>query len=342
MLAVCTGVRSSTSASEPALLPAQFAHSSLAHSTAAAQRPGQTRMTRLRADLLILLAAALWGVSFYFQKTAMETVGPLLFVACRTATAFLALLPIAFLEARRTPFPLPRPLVRLAVAAGLAFFAGAAIQQAGLITATVVNTGFLTALYVVITPVLAWLLLKRRPSLILWPAVALAFLGVWLLGGGGLAGFTWGDGLVALSAVAWSLRLLITSASSDHDRPVAFTTIAFAVVAVCAAVPAVLFEPIDFATLAAAAPAILYVGVLSGAVTFTLLAVALKHTPPGEASILLSVEVLFAAAAGVILLDERLPPVGWLGAALMFMAVLLVQSGPYLSRQRRRQRPIHE
>jgi drug/metabolite transporter (DMT)-like permease len=291
-------------------------------------------MTRLRADLLILLAAALWGVSFYFQKTAMATIGPFLFVACRTFIAGLALMPLALVEARRAARPLSPRVSWLAAAAGIAFFAGAATQQAGLITATVVNTGFLTALYVVVTPLLAWAFLKRRPNAVVWPAVALSFLGVWLLGGGGLAAFTIGDMLVALSAFAWSIRLLITSTAAEHDRPVAFTAIAFAVVAALAIGPALAFETIDVAALQAALPAILYVGVLSGAVTFTLMAIAMKHTPPGEASVLLSVETLFAAAAGVVLLGERLPPIRWLGAGLMFAAVLLIQAGPLFGRFR--------
>jgi drug/metabolite transporter (DMT)-like permease len=168
----------------------------------------------------------------------------------------------------------------------------------------------------------------------------LAFVGVWLLGGGSIGGLSTGDTLVAASALAWSAHLLVVSGAASHGRPIAFTAIQFATVAVCAPPLAILFEPVGPAALAAAAPSILFVGVLSSALTFTILAAALRHTPPGEASILLSTEVLFAAAAGVIFLGDRLTPVGWAGAALMFAATLLVQAGPRLLRAKETPLPV--
>ena len=98
--------------------------------------------------------------------------------------------------------------------------------------------------------------------------------------------------------------------------------------AAIAAIAALLFEPISAEALARASGAILYVGVLSSALTFTLLAIAMKHTPASEAAVLMSMETLFAALAGALLLGERLPPIGWFGAALLFAASLLVQLTP--------------
>jgi len=291
-------------------------------------------MLRLKADLLLLLAAAIWGVAFYFQKTAMEHVGPFLFVASRTMLAALCLVPVALLEARRAAVPWSPRFVHVAVGAGLAFFGAATLQQTGIITATVTNSGFLTALYVVFTPLLAWIVLGRPPTAYVWPAIGLAFVGTWLLGGGTLEGFSYGDGLIALSAVVWAAHMLITSSASPFARPVAFTAIQFAIVGICALAVAIAVEPISIASLYAAAPAIAFVGILSSALTFTMLAIALKHTPPSEAAILVSMETLFAAAAGAILLGERLPPIGWIGAGLMFFATLLVQAGPIIERRR--------
>ncbi len=291
-------------------------------------------MHRLRADLLLLFAAAIWGIAFYFQKTAMEHVGPFLFVASRATLAAICLAPLALLEARRAVIPWSSGLVRISIAAGLAFFGAATVQQAGIVTATVTNSGFLTALYIIFTPLIAWIVLGRLPTVYVWPAVGMAFIGTWLLGGGTLAGFSYGDGLVATSAIVWAAHMLITSRASPFARPVAFTAIQFAVVAVCSLAVAIALEPISVAALVAAAPAIGFVGILSSALTFTLLAIALKHTPPSEAAILVSMETLFAAAAGAILLGERLPPIGWIGASLMFMATLLIQIGPMIERRR--------
>jgi drug/metabolite transporter (DMT)-like permease len=291
-------------------------------------------MRRLQADLLLLLAAAIWGVAFYFQKTAMAHIGPFLFIAARGLIAATCLLPLAFVEHRRVRIPWSMGLVKIGLAGGVAFLAGAALQQTGMVTATVTNAGFLTGLYVVATPIVSWLLFKRRPENYVWPAVALAFVGIWLLGGGTLSGFSFGDMLIALSSLVWAVHMLITSLATPYGRPVAYTAMQFASVGTGAVVLTILFEQNTFEGFLNALPSIAYVGVLSSAVTFTLLAIALKATPPTEASILMSMEMLFAAAAGVVLLGEWLPPIGWLGAALMFSATLLVQIGPMLKKHR--------
>ncbi len=286
-------------------------------------------MSRLQADILLVVAAALWGLGYFFQKTAMADIGPFTFIASRATIAAVCLAIVAVFEARRAPAAAPSSFVRIALIAGVLFFTAAALQQHGLVTATVTNAAFLTALYVVTTPLMAWLIFRRTPSRAVWPAVVLAFLGVWLLGGGSAGGFTQGDTLVAVSALAWSAHLLALSRAAGHHRPITFTAIQFAVVAACAIVCALIFEPVSVAALKAAAPAILYVGFVSTALTFTLMAAALRRTPPAEASILISTEVLFAAAGAFLFLGDRLTPVGWIGAALMFAATLLVHAAPW-------------
>lgn len=298
-------------------------------------------MHRLQADLLLLFAAAIWGTAFYFQKTAMEHIGPMLFLAARGALALLTLAPFALVEAHRAAWQWPRKLTGLGVAAGAAFLVAGALQQTGLMTATVTNAGFLTALYVIITPLLSWAFLSMRPPAVVWPAVLLAFVGTWLLGGGTLGGFSRGDWLIAASAALWAVHLLITGASVPFARPIAFTAIQFAFLSACAMAAAVVTEPVHLESVLAALPAIAYVGILSSALTFTLLAVALRHTSAAEASVLVSTETLFAALAGLVLLDEQLTPVGWLGAGLMFTATLLVQLGPYFRPRSGRERDHH-
>jgi drug/metabolite transporter (DMT)-like permease len=297
-------------------------------------------MSRIQADILLVVAAAIWGFAYLFQKTAMADIGPLTFVASRAIIATIVLTIIASFEARRAPAPMPRSLIRTGIIAGVLFFLAAFLQQSGLVTATVTNTGFLTALYVVTTPLMAWLVFRRRLNPIIWPAVALAFAGVWLLGGGSISGLSTGDILVAASALGWSAHLLVVSGAASHGRPIAFTAIQFAAVAMCALPLAIAFEPISLPALTAAAPSILFVGVLSSALTFTLMAAALRYTPPAEATILVSTEVLFAALAGALFLGDRLTPIGWVGAALMFAATLLVQAGPRLLRTKEIPLPV--
>ena len=296
-------------------------------------------MTRLRADLLLLTVALIWGLAFVFQKTAMQHIGPFTFLAARALLAALVLGILAIREPRhpeiqRSRAPSDVSLWPAATLAGLAFFIAAILQQAGIITATVTNAGFLTGLYVVITPLLMWIVFAKLPPAHVWPAIALAFAGTWLLGGGTIAGFSNGDWLIALSAVFWACHILIVSRAARLERPITFTAIQFAVVAFVAGIGAALLEKTAPTALLAALPEIAYVGLLSSALTFTVLAVALRHTPAVEASILVSLETAFAALAGALLLGESLGLIAWIGAVMMLTATLIVQIGPSLRMRR--------
>jgi drug/metabolite transporter (DMT)-like permease len=298
-------------------------------------------MNRLTADLILLFAAAVWGLAFYFQKAAMADIGPFLFIAARASVAALALAPLAALEWRVRARQAGRPridgaaLLKLGLLGGVFFFIGAAFQQVGLKTATVTNAGFLTGLYVVITPFILWLTVGRIPSAWGWTAIALAFTGTWALGGGTVGGFSYGDTLIAICAIFWAIHMVVTGRSPRFGLPMTFTFFQFTTVAAIGAAAAFLCEPVSVDALVRAAGPIFYVGLLSSALTFTLLAIAMKHTPPAEAAVLVSMETLFAALAGAMLLGERLPPIGWAGAALLFAASLLVQLAP-------RSKPVFE
>jgi drug/metabolite transporter (DMT)-like permease len=283
-------------------------------------------MNRLRADLLLLGASVIWGFAFVFQKHALEFIGPFGFIAARSLVAVITLAPFAWLEARRAaPVSLPA-MMPLAVLAGICFFAGLALQQIGLYTATVTNAGFLTALYVVMTPLIAWAWHRSAPRAVVWYAVALSFAGAWLLGGGSMHALVRGDVLIAISAVFWALQMVLTGALARHERPILLMLLQFAVMTVLGAVAAeISTESLSLQALRGAGTAIVYTGVLSSALTFTLLAWAMKYTTSSEAAVLVSTESLFSALGGALLLGERLPAIGWLGAALMIGAVLLVQ-----------------
>jgi len=291
-------------------------------------------MTRLQADLLLIVAAAIWGLAFVFQKAASDHVGPMTFIAARGAMAALALAPLAWLEWRRAEKADAPGLGRIALGAGALFFLAGWLQQFGIATTTVTNSSFLTSLYVIFTPLLLWGLTGRAPSALVAVAVALAMAGTWGLGGGGLSGFGTGDALVATSAILWAAHMIATGRSARFGLPLTFTCLQFIVVAVMAGASAMVFETPTVSGLVGAWASILFVGLLSSALTFTLLAVAMKHTPASEAAILVSTETVFAAVAGAVLLGERLPLIGWVGCALMMAATILVQLAPTLDRKR--------
>jgi drug/metabolite transporter (DMT)-like permease len=293
---------------------------------------------RLIADAALVFTAVIWGFAFVFQKSAMSFVGPLAFIAARAVVAAVALGPLAYHECRRAPQGALRGLLPVAVLGGIAFFGGAWLQQAGLVTATVTNTGFLTALYVVITPFIAWAVNGTAPGRLVWPAAALSALGTWLLGGGTLSRFSQGDFLVALSAFVWAAHVVITARAAHHGRPITFNTVQFVVVALLALPASTLLETTTLHGLRAAALDIAYVGLLSSALTFTIFTAALKHTPPSEGAVIASTETLFAALAAFWLLGERLAPVAWSGAALILTATVLVQIGGAAAARRLRVR----
>jgi drug/metabolite transporter (DMT)-like permease len=289
-------------------------------------------MRRLHADILLLMAAAIWGLAFVFQKSAMDHISECLFIAARGFVASAALAPLAWLEGQRQPRAADlRTVLPIALAGGAAFFLGAIFQQIGLRTTSIGNTGFLTGLYVIVTPFLMWVLTRHAPSRLVWLAVALSFVGTWLLGGGTLTGFSFGDLLVAICALFWAGHMVIVGRSSGFDRPITFTAIQFAVVGTLGLLGAILTEPLTIGGmikgLSGAAGSIAYVGLLSSALTFTLLAVAMKHTPTSEAAIIVSLEAVFAALAGALLLGERLSWIACAGAAMILIATLIVQIG---------------
>ena len=292
-------------------------------------------MSRARAGLCLLVAAFIWGTAFVAQQTAMEDIGPWLFTGLRYTMSALIVLPFALREARRGQ-TLGGTGLQLMAVVGLAFFAGAILQQIGLMTTTVTNTGFLTGLYVVMVPFIAWALLRRAPHFIVWPAAVLSLGGTWLLGGGSFAALNEGDWLVLIGAVFWALHVALLGLGAQRTgRPVTFACAQFVIAGTIALAVGLATEPLNMDALMGAAPELLYAGVISGGIGFTLQAIGQQHTPPGDAAVILSGEALFAALAGGILLGDRLGLLGWIGCAAILTAILLVELIPLAIRRRR-------
>jgi drug/metabolite transporter (DMT)-like permease len=291
-------------------------------------------MNRLRADLLLLLTAFIWGTAFIAQKNANESMAPVLFVGSRFLLSALALIPLAWYEARKGTIPLSRKDIVQALLVGLCLFSGAALQQIGLMTTTATNGGFLTALYVVIVPFVVWLLMRQPPRGIVVLACAISIAGAWLLADNGQAR-TWslGDMLVVAADLAWAVAIVLVSIFLQRShRPFFLSFVQYAVTAVLGLAAGLIFEPVSMPGIASALPAILYAGLLSGGVAYTLQIVAQKHTPAAEAALIMSLESVFAALAGAVLLQERLTLLATVGCALILLGVVVVEAGPALLR----------
>lgn len=291
-------------------------------------------MSRPRANLLLLLAGAIWGMGFVAQSTAMASLGPLLFVALRFAVATLAVLPLALRESRRAERALgPREWATFA-GIGLLLTGGMIVQQIGMQWTSVTNAGFLTGLYVVMVPFFSVLLLRQWPHGVVWPGAALAFAGIFFLSGGELSAMTRGDWLNIVCACFWAVQVLfIGRHAALSGRPIALAISQFAICATVAFTGALLFEHLAWAGVADALPEILYAGIISGGVAFTLQIIGQRYTTAPQAAIFLSTEAVFAALFAAIVLGERLPPSGLLGCGMIFAAILIVELVPMLTRR---------
>ncbi len=292
-------------------------------------------MTRVQANLVLLLAAAIWGGGFVAQSTAMHAIGPFWFIGLRFAIATIVVLPFAWLEDRRTAAPLGRRQKLSFVFVGIALFGGAATQQLGLLTTTVTNSSFITGLYVVFVPVIAVVFLRRPPHWIIWPAALLALVGIYLLSGGSLSRLTAGDLLTVVCALFWALQITLAgSALEETGRPLGLSATQFAVTAVAGLAVAAAIEPISLAAVRGAFWEILYVGIFSSGLAFALQLLGQRYTTASQAAIFLSSEALFGASLGALLLGETISPLGYVGCGLMFSAMLMVELVPELVRRR--------
>ncbi|MBW9115354.1 DMT family transporter [Rhizobium cauense] len=292
-------------------------------------------MTRIQANLLLLLAAAIWGGGFVAQSTAMKAIGPFWFIGLRFMIAAIAVLPFMLLEARKASVKTAPRHLKLYLLIGLALFGGATTQQIGLQTTTVTNSSFITGLYVVIVPLIAVVFLRRSPHWIIWPGAIMAVSGIYLLSGGQLSALTTGDLLTVVCAIFWAGQITLAGITvSETGRPLALSTAQFAITGICALAVAVVIEPISWAAVWAAAPEILYVGIFSSGVAFSLQIIGQRYTTSSQAAIFLSSEALFGASLGALLLGETMPPLGYAGCALMFTAMLLVEVVPEIARRR--------
>lgn len=292
-------------------------------------------MSRIQANIVLLIAAAVWGGGFVAQATAMETLGAMWFIGLRFAIAALATVPFVIREARKAEAPAGPKAIRAFILIGLALFGGAATQQFGLLTTSVTNSGFLTGLYVIIVPILFVVFLRRKPHWIIWPAAVMAVSGIYLLSGGDLGALNSGDVLTIICGVFWAIQVtLIGYFLERHGRPLLLSCIQFTVCAVLGLAIAYVTEPIDLKGLTEALPEVIYSGLFSSGLAFVLQVIGQRYTTAPQAAIFLSSESLFAAAAGAIFLGEKLTTTGYFGCAIIFTAMLIVEIVPELTRRR--------
>ena len=285
-------------------------------------------MNRTTANLAILAAAAIWGLAFVPQQTAMKTLSPMWFLTLRFLLSMVVTAPFLVFEQKRAQaLPTGRAWRMILTVAGV-FLVANILQQISLITTSVTNAGFITSLYILFTPLVAMALTHERPGASVWPAAGLGLFGAWLLGGGG-ADFVVGDVLLMFGAVLWATQIVLIGKTMKYvNRPLLLVMVQYAAIVVGAGSWAVAFDPISWDAIGAAWKEILYAGVISGGIGYTLQAMAQRHTHASDAAIIFATEAPFAALFGVWLLGDTLGLGQWAGSAAIFVAVILVQLWP--------------
>ncbi len=284
-------------------------------------------LTRARANALLLLTAIIWGFAFVAQRTGMEHVGPFTFNAVRFFIGGLVLVPFIVIRDRRGAGGRRsgnKSRLIGGILAGLVLFAAATLQQTGIIFTTAGKTGFITSLYVVLVPLLG-LAVGHRVSAAGWAGAILATIGLYFLTIEGELRMGWGDLLVLAGAFLWAVHFLLLGRLSPGNDPVRLALAQFWTCAALSAVVALLAEPVSLAAIGPALPAILFTGILSIGVGYTLQVVAQGHTRPADTAILLSLEAVFAVIGGWLLLGEQLTPRALLGCGLMMAGILASQ-----------------
>ena len=300
-------------------------------------------MSRIQAHLMLLLTAMIWGSTFVVQKmafigadAALDTaIGPMFFTGVRFLLGAMVVLPLALRERRMAPQPLIKNHTLIFILTGVVLFVATATQQIGIIDTSVTNAGFLTAFYVPLVPILALVLFRTWPRIIVWPAAMGCVGGAYLLNGGNLNEFSNGDYWVMLSAIFWSLHITMVGIYVVRsDRPFALALTQCLVGGAFGTFFALGMETISFSGVENAMFEIFFAGVLSVGIAYTMQVVAQRHTHPATAAIIMSSEMLFAALFAALFLGEHLDTMALFGCGLIFISALAVEVAPYLKIRR--------
>jgi len=278
---------------------------------------------RIKADLILLFVSLIWGLAFAAQRSAASNIGVWWFNGIRFLLAGLFLL----LFLIRSKFYYPSKELRLIVATSVVLALASSLQQAGLRYTTAANAGFITSLYVVLVPIISFVFMRQVMDISIWYSASLAVLGAFLLSTG-MDRFTFakGDILEFVGAILWAVHLLLVDRVIKHKvNVISFAILQYFIVAGIQIVMGAVFEPISITDLKISWVALAYSGIVSVGVGYTLQAYAQRFAPPGDTAILLSMESVFAAVGGYLILGEVLSPIQVVGCLTIFVAVIWSQ-----------------
>lgn len=289
------------------------------------------RHRQLLGSLILLVVAMIWGTAFAFQRMGTGVIGPMTFTASRMTLSAVAVGFVSFLikdpdiadaagsSARR------RDTLTGGILCGLFLVSATLFQQIGIAYTTAGKAGFITALYILLVPIISTVFLRKPSSWIVWIAVLLGLAGMYLLCMTEGFSLARGDALVCVCAMLFTGHILCCDRFAGRGNPVRISAIQFVTASVVSWTLAFIFETPSVEAIRSALVPILYCGLASGGIGYTLQIVAQRFTNPTVASLLMSFESVFAVLGGAVLLHERMSTRELLGCMVMFIAIIVVQ-----------------
>lgn len=291
-----------------------------------------------KSNICLLGTAIIWGFAFVAQRDSMDTIGPFMYSALRMFIGALALIPVFMIgdklkkknnkagdqkdiENKRDSM---QTLIKGGIATGVVIFFAANLQQVGLVYTNAGKTAFITALYILLVPIIG-MFLKHKTNINNWIGACIGVAGLYFLCITTEFTIAKGDIIVFVGAFGWAAHILIVDYFAPKVDAAKLTCLQFAIAGIISLVVSLVTEDNTFIAAIECAPSLLYVGIMSSAVAFTLQVIGQKHANPTTASILLSTESLFGAVSGFLFLHETMNGRELLGCVLMLAAVIIAQ-----------------
>ncbi len=280
-----------------------------------------------------LITTFIWGTAFIAQDTGMDNIGPLTFNSSRFFVGFLTILPFAILieknKIKKEIKNNTKLFIKYLIFMGVSLFLGTFLQQAALQYTNIANAAFFTVFYVPFVPIILFIIYKEKVHWSIWPSIALCIVGVYLLTDFSDAEIMLGDTLVIFCSIFWALHIIFAGKfMQKFNIPVFYAALQAAFVFSLSIFFAFIFEEVVLSNILLELSSILYAGVLSGGIAFTLQMYAQKNIEEAPAAIIYSLEGVFAAMAGWIILDQFLKFNNIIGCFLILFAVILSQILP--------------
>lgn len=285
---------------------------------------------KIKGPLILLITAFLWGTTFVAQSLGSDYVGAFTYNAGRFIITGIILLIISLIRKRKVKeyIPTTKPIswiFIMAICVGVALFLGATFQQLGInITKSPSKSGFISSLYMVFVPIIGYVI-KKRPKPIIWLFLVIAIIGSYLISVTGSLTFELGDILTLICAMMFAVQIVLVDVINPYIDSIKLSAIQFLVAGFLSIIFMLFTEEVNFHNIYMALPAIIYAAIFSGCIAYTFQIIGQKYTEATVATMIMSLESVFALISGVIILKEELTLRLIIGCSLIFIAVICAQ-----------------